>query len=80
MRSTLSDLAGTADIQSFVDRLESHYDRSVAMACDDARSIEGLKSYGGRHTLVCEVPRMPDDIYDFGGLLTIDEHLFGTPD
>ena len=80
MRSTLSDLAGPADVQSFVDRLESHYDRSVAMACDDARAIEGLKSYGGRHTLVCEVPRMPDDIYDFDGLLTIDEHLFGTPD
>ena len=80
MRSTLSDLAGLADVQSFVDRLESHYDRSVAMACDDARAIEGLKSYGGRHTLGCEVPRMPDDIYDFDGLLTIDEHLFGTPD
>ena len=76
-REELGELASLTKIRSFTDRLESHFDRSVAMAQDDARAIEGLKSFGGRDCLVCEVPRMPDDIYDFDGLLAIDEHLFG---
>ena len=77
MREELSDLASAKKVRSFIDRLESHFDRSVAMAQDDGRAIEVLKSFGGRDCLVCEVPRLPDDIYDFDGLLTIDEHLFG---
>jgi len=80
MREELSQLASPKKVRSFVDRLESHFDRSVAMAQDDARSIEGLKSFGGSDCIVCEVPRLPDDIYDFKGLLTIDEHLFGSVD
>lgn len=77
MREQLGDLASAKKVRSFTDRLESHFDRSVAMAQDDASAIEGLKSFGGRDCLVCEVPRMPDDIYDFDGLLAIDRHLFG---
>jgi hypothetical protein len=62
--------------RSLVERLESHYDRSVALSEDDRRAVSGLRSFAGSRSHVCVVPRMPDDIYDFDGLLAIDRALF----
>lgn len=73
----LDDQAEQAEVRSFVEKLETHFDRSVAMACDDRRAIEGLTGFAGRQCFVAEVPRLPDDVYDFDGLLQIDAKLFG---
>ncbi len=64
-------------LRSFVDRLESHFDRSVAMSEDDRAAIDGLRAYAGRRSCVATIPRMVEDVYDMPGLLAIDRHLFG---
>ncbi len=77
LHAQLDDQAEPPQVVAFVEKLESHFDRSVAMACDDRRAIEGLNGFAGRQCFVAEVPRLPDDVYDFDGLLKIDEKLFG---
>ena len=73
----LGGRAEDAAHRAFVEKLEAHFDRAVAMARDDLRAIEGLQSYAGRGAALAHVPRLPDDVYDFDGLLAIDEALFG---
>jgi anion-transporting ArsA/GET3 family ATPase len=73
----LKGLAPARKLRSFVDRLESHFDRSVAMSEDDRAAIDGLRAYAGRKATVATVPRMVEDVYDMPGLLAIDRHLFG---
>ncbi len=77
MRRTLDAVASEKKVRTFISRLEAHFDRSVAMARDDEHAIAGLRSYAGSRAQVATVPRMPEDIYDFDGLLAIDRHLFG---
>jgi anion-transporting ArsA/GET3 family ATPase len=78
MRKRLAGSASAVQVRSFVERLEIHFDRSVAMAEDDRSAIDGLRAYAGRRATVATIPRMVDDVYDFDGLLAIDQHLFGT--
>ncbi|MBJ93168.1 MAG: hypothetical protein CMP23_01695 [Rickettsiales bacterium] len=69
--------AGHASVPAFIQRLETHFSRTVARSVDDQRAIDNLKSFAGRQASVCTVPRLVDDVYDFEGLLAIDGHLFG---
>lgn len=73
----LAGEAGPREARSFVERLESHFDRSVAMSRDDLASIDGLRAYAGRRCQVATVPRIIEDVYDLPGLRQIDRHLFG---
>jgi anion-transporting ArsA/GET3 family ATPase len=66
-----------ASIPGFMQRLETHFSRTVARSVDDSRAIDNLKSFAGRQAKVCTIPRLVDDVYDFDGLLAIDGHLFG---
>ncbi len=66
-----------ASIPGFIQRLETHFGRTVARSADDYRAIDNLKSFAGRQASVCTVPRLVDDVYDFEGLLAIDGYLFG---
>ncbi|MCP4868023.1 MAG: ArsA family ATPase [Proteobacteria bacterium] len=77
MRTELTDHASPKKIRTFTQRLEAHFDRSVAMARDDEHAIAGLRGFAGSRAVVATIPRMPEDIYDFDGLLAIDRHLFG---
>ena len=79
LSESLEGLASEEAIRAFVQRLENHFDRTVAMANDDQRAIEGLRSFAGSKSQVCIVPRMDEDVYDIDGLLHIDHHLFGAP-
>ncbi len=78
LRERLDGHASAEEVAGFVEKLESHFDRAVAMASDDRRAIEGLRAFAGRNCTVAEVPRLPDEVYDFDGLLSIDAHLFGS--
>ena len=73
----LAGRATTRDLHLFVERLDTHLERSVALDNDDLRAIADLRAFAGRGAKVCVVPRMPEDVYDLDGLLTIDRHLFG---
>ncbi len=77
LKTHLEKRAGKKQVASFVERLEGHFDRAVAAARDDRRAIEGLRAFAGSRSRVCVVPRMAEDIYDFDGLLRIDQALFG---
>jgi len=66
-----------ASLPGFIQRLETHFARTVARSVDDCRAIDNLKSFAGRQAKVCTVPRLVDDVYDFEGLLAIDGYLFG---
>ena len=66
-----------SSIPGFIQRLETHFSRTVARSVDDCRAIDNLKSFAGRQAKVCTIPRLVDDVYDFDGLLAIDGHLFG---
>jgi anion-transporting ArsA/GET3 family ATPase len=77
MRDVLRDRASPKKVRTFTERLDAHFDRKVAMARDDEQAITGLRSFAGSRAVVATVPRMPEDIYDFDGLLAIDRHLFG---
>ncbi len=66
-----------ADLRSFVGRLDAHFERSVALDDDDARSIEGLRAFAGSAARVCVVPRLTTDVYDLDGLMEIGAHVFG---
>ena len=66
-----------ADLRSFLDRLDAHFERSVALDDDDARSIEGLRAFAGSAARVCVVPRLTNDVYDLDGLMEIGAHVFG---
>jgi len=66
-----------ASIPGFMQRLETHFARTVARSVDDCRAIDNLRSFAGRQAKVCTVPRLVDDVYDFEGLLAIDGYLFG---
>ena len=80
MRSALGEIASAKKVRTFIERLEAHFDRSVAMARDDEHAIAQLRSFAGSRSYVATVPRMPEDIYDFDGLLAINTHLFGDMD
>ncbi len=73
----LAGKATTKNQRMFVDMLDTHLERSVALDKDDLRAVEGLRAFAGRGAQVCVVPRLPEDIYDLDGLLAIDGHLFG---
>jgi hypothetical protein len=77
LKDELEKRAGKKQVASFVERLEGHFDRAVAAAQDDRRAIEGLRAFAGNKARVCVVPRMAEDIFDFDGLLRIDQALFG---
>ena len=77
LKTRLEASASSQELAAFVEKLESHFDRAVALASDDRRAIEGLRSFAGRNCTVAEVPQLPDEVYDFDGLLAIDRHLFG---
>ena len=77
LRDRLDGHGTPEEVRGFVEKLESHFDRSVAMTSDDRRAIEGLRAFAGRHCTVAEVPHLPDEVYDFDGLLAIDRYLFG---
>lgn len=64
-------------MQSFLSRLDAHFERSVALDDDDARSIEGLRAFAGSSARVCVVPRLTTDVYDLDGLLKIGGYVFG---
>lgn len=68
---------GGREAASFVGRLESHFERSVALDKDDQRAIEDLAAFAGRQARVCVVPRLTRDVYDLDGLLRIGRELFG---
>ena len=75
--TALAGRATSKALNLFVERLDTHLERSVALDTDDLRSIADLRAFAGSGALVCVVPRMPEDVYDLDGLLTIDRHLFG---
>ena len=68
---------GDASMPGFVQRLETHFARTVARSVDDCRAVDNLRSFAGRQAKICTVPRLVDDVYDFEGLLAIDGYLFG---
>ncbi len=78
LRERLDGDASVDEVRVFIEKLESHFDRAVALASDDRRAIEGLKAFAGRNCTVVEVPRLPDEVYDLDGLLAIDRHIFGS--
>ena len=65
------------DLRSFLSRLDAHFERSVALDDDDARSIEDLRAFAGSAARVCVVPRLANDVYDLDGLMEIGAHVFG---
>lgn len=76
-KRTLAGLAADRQLATFVEKLESHYDRSVAMARDDLSALEGLRGFAGRSAEVAVVPRLADDVHDLGALLELNRFLFG---
>jgi anion-transporting ArsA/GET3 family ATPase len=77
MKERLDGEASPEETRVFIEKLETHFDRAVALASDDRRAIDGLRAFAGRNCTVAEVPQLPDEVYDFDGLLSIDAHLFG---
>ncbi len=67
----------SSELRSFIGRLDQHFERSVALDDDDARSVEGLRAFAGSGARVCVVPRLTTEVYDLGGLLTIGGYVFG---
>lgn len=77
IKERLKGQATDKELTVFVEKLEGHFDRSVAIAQDDRKAIEGLRAYAGRRVHVATVPRLPEDVHDLAGLLALDAHLFG---
>lgn len=77
VKSSLEGRATERQLTGFVEKLEGHFDRWVAIAQDDVKAIEGLRAYAGRRAHVGIVPRLPEDVHDLAGLLALDAHLFG---
>ena len=70
-------LVEPAELRAFAERLEVQLEHAVALGDDDLRAIADLRAFAGMESRVCTVPRLEEDVYDFGGLLAITDHLLG---